>query len=853
MRRLKAMSQAKSIAKPSAKSAALSGTALTLSLALGLSIGLGGHGPAAAQEPGALTPPDVRAEIAVPATERYAIVVGNGDYEKVSDLGNAIHDAKAMASFLRGHGFHVVEAIDVTKKGFEELFQRAVMDIPENAEVLFYYAGHGIQIGRRNYIIPTDADLSNATDTPFETITLDHVVEILGARARLNLVILDSCRNNPFTDAKMLTEIDPTLYEARDGFSAMSAPINTLVAFATSPGFVAYDGTGGNSPYTSALIELGTDGADESIGQVLERVRRAVYEKTGGAQVPWESSTLVEPFRFASGTRGVTIIGATSAVEPTPVPETPVADPTPVPETPTVTAPERAVDAASVEVTSGDGRSLALSGPLERRIALGAGLAGALTLAESDTVSLSGAVQDGRLVLDLGDEGVRDYAGEALAPADLPALVFELSPVPRRVSGKREDYAATGAFEVSIASASGTVALEAAMQLTPDPCDFQAGDWLDPDGTGLARYPNELEPDAAYAACKAAVEAHPENGRFLYQFGRAAQALRRYEEAKPAFEKAAELGHVRALHALGDLADVSVGAEGGGTVGGAGEAALDYYRRGVQAGDPYAFHALGKQYLRYGADDAQRRYGFELLTRALELGHTFSMNELGYYFIRDDSPNYQPERGLRYLQESAARQDIYGFHNLGLVYDRGLAGVNSDPQTAYQWYVKASDGGHPESPANIGRMFFDGEIGGAQDLAEAVKWFDVALARGNASSGANAAWILSQVQPDGYTLADAALRAAKVMALRDPDAAARAGEILAALDTKTVDRATQMILKELGEEITVDGVVGPDTRGTIERLMAGKGLGPVPTDPRDRAVAVARLYWMNNRFRVDLY
>ena len=79
----------------------------------------------------------------------------------------------------------------------------------------------------------------------------------------------------------------------------MTAPINTLVAFATSPGFVAYDGEGGNSPYTTALIEVGTAAADENISEVFEQVRRAVYTATAGAQVPWESSTLMEPFRFS--------------------------------------------------------------------------------------------------------------------------------------------------------------------------------------------------------------------------------------------------------------------------------------------------------------------------------------------------------------------------------------------------------------------------------------------------------------------------------------------------------------------------------------------------------------------------
>jgi uncharacterized caspase-like protein len=205
--------------------------------------------------------PETRAEggtqTLAPATSaRYAVVLGNGDYAHVPGLANAKADAQAMAAFLRGRGFEVIERYDLDKRGFESLMRRILVTVRSDSELLFYYAGHGIQIGRRNYLLPVDAKLASAYDVHFETVTLDSIVAFLSARSRKRVVILASCRDNPFADARLMTEVDPTLFEARDGFNPMTAPVNTLIAYATSPGRVAYDGGGDNSPFTEALLRL---------------------------------------------------------------------------------------------------------------------------------------------------------------------------------------------------------------------------------------------------------------------------------------------------------------------------------------------------------------------------------------------------------------------------------------------------------------------------------------------------------------------------------------------------------------------------------------------------------------------
>lgn len=759
-------------------------------------------------------------DFGMPATRRLAVVIGNDDYLHAPDLLNARSDARRMTEFLRGQGFRVDERLNLDKRGFEDLLRRMLYEVGPDAEVLFYFAGHGIQIGRRNYLLPVDAELSSAYDVPFETVTLDSLVRILGARSRLQLIILDSCRNNPFAEAKMMTEIDPRLFETDDGFSAISAPVNSLVAYATSPGEIAFDGDDGQSPFTGSLIQIAATEPALSMRELLDRVRREVYTRTDGQQVPWESSTLVEPFALTSTQEAS---GATPAHGRTRGLATIVAEFAP----PTAQQP------------------LTIAAPLDRRIALGSALGEALGQPPAK-LTIDAELQSGRLVVE--DTRVADYRGQALPGGDLERLVYEYVPRQRRGLGDAEDFTVTESLSVS---GPDGINREVKLVLPADPCDAEAGDWLDPEGVGLARYPNEIEPGAAIAACRAAVERSPEMGRFHYQLGRALQADLNYDEARAAFEKARDLGHTRAWHALGDLVAEVASIHGGQGDGAAPAEALEFYAEGVERGDPYAYHALGKQLLRHGQSEAVRRQGFDLLSQAIELGHTFAMNELGYYFLVEGSDDYEPQRGLRYLKESAARNDIYGFNNLGLVYDQGLGGVSPAPAEALEWYERAADGGHPFAPVNIGRMYYNGKLG-PPDLVQAIHWYDQGLDRGNAWGGANAAWIIANDRPAGFTPADAAIRAAKAAALRDREAAAQALDVLRALDRRFLDTAAQMMIREHDPAQVVDGLVGPQTLAAIDALAVEHGLPPPPDDPVERLLLLARIHWQTARIRIDL-
>lgn len=777
--------------------------------------------------------PDVTIDLDRRADRRFAIVIGNGDYAHVSGLKNAVADARLVADFLRGQGYVVLDRYDLPKRGFEGLLREALTAIPTNSEIVFYFAGHGLQIGRRNYIVPVDASLANSHDVAYETVTLDSVVSILGARSRAQIVILDSCRDNPFPNVSATTELDGALYSGRDGFSPMTAPVNTLLAYSTSPGAVALDGTAGNSPFTAAFVDVAGDRGDQPASRVLEEVRRQVYAATEGRQVPWESSTLVEPIYFG----GAASRAAAAAM---------------------VEAAAAGGEARSLRVVSSGplatrdvapaaADAVALASPLEREIRVGPALRQTLGLADGQGLEIAAPPDHGRLALRTA-EGWRSIGGGPVTAEELDGLIF--TPSIGQIPAKDHDGKVSDGFEVIAAGRRRGVRVN----MQADACDLAAGDHLDPEGVGFVRYPNELAPQEARLACEASAARAPESGRFHYQLGRALLALRDFDGARAAFDKARALEHTRAFYATGILEAQRPATTGGKAQTKVSDDVLVWYVIGSEKGDPYAYHALGKQLVRHEDSQRMRDQGFDLLSRAIELGHTFAMNELGWFYLDEESPYHDPERGLRHLRESASRDDIYGFNNMGLVHRNGLGGLDKNPEAALAWFRKASAGGHPNAPANIGRMYGAGEIGGKPDPLNAIKWYDEGLSRGDAWGGANAAWMIAKAKPEGFGLPDIAIRAGKAAALRNEGAADSARDLLSRLPDAATDAATQMILQDLGADIAPDGAFGPASREALIAAAGRAGLTPPPgMDAAGRLVFAAQLFWTSGKFRVDLY
>jgi formylglycine-generating enzyme required for sulfatase activity len=236
----------------------------------------------------------ILASAALQAEEtRIALVIGNSDYSSGS-LPNPANDAKLIGDALTTLGFDVIarrNADQITMKRAIQEFGSRLEKAGPSAVGLFYYAGHGVQLSGRNYLIPTTARIEREGDVEIEAVSADWVIEQMRyARNRLNIVILDACRNNPFT--RSMRSVD-------HGLATMDAPAGILIAYSTAPGAVAADGTGRNSPYTEALTHAMRD-MHEPVEQVFKHVRVGVMTATAGKQVPWESSSLTGDFYFAA-------------------------------------------------------------------------------------------------------------------------------------------------------------------------------------------------------------------------------------------------------------------------------------------------------------------------------------------------------------------------------------------------------------------------------------------------------------------------------------------------------------------------------------------------------------------------
>ena len=229
------------------------------------------------------------------AEERIALVVGNGGYEAVSALPNPVRDAELIAGTLTDLGFDVTLMTDVGQGAFKSAvaeFGRRLRASGPEAVGLFFYAGHGVQSFGANYLLPVDAAPTDAADLDLVALEAASVLrQMASARNRTNIVILDACRNNPF-------EALPALDES--GLAEMKAPTGTFLSYATAPGAVALDGTGGNSPFSAALA-VAMRSENTPIEQIFKQVRVEVIAETGGAQTPWDTSSLTREFVFRAG------------------------------------------------------------------------------------------------------------------------------------------------------------------------------------------------------------------------------------------------------------------------------------------------------------------------------------------------------------------------------------------------------------------------------------------------------------------------------------------------------------------------------------------------------------------------
>ena len=257
--------------------------------------------------------------------QRIALVIGNANYT-VGKLKTPLNDATDMANALKELGFEVILLKDSSKRQMDDALDQFTTRINQGYVGLFYYAGHGMEVEGENYLIPVNAQIKYKKDVEYESMPLGKILgRMEDAGNRINIVILDACRDNPFRKFW------------RSSSRGLTAPLQavsgTLIAFATAPGKVASDGTGRNGLFTSYLLKyIKTPNLDVDL--MLRKVRSDVAQNTNNYQVPWTSSSLIGEFAFNQKTETTPPI-VTSSPVPKPSPSiavvpTPKPNPSPV-------------------------------------------------------------------------------------------------------------------------------------------------------------------------------------------------------------------------------------------------------------------------------------------------------------------------------------------------------------------------------------------------------------------------------------------------------------------------------------------------------------------------------------------
>lgn len=221
--------------------------------------------------------------------KRVALIIGNGNY-KSSPLRNPVNDARSMAKILQRLNFKVLEYENLTQKQMKQAIDKFGREIRGGGVGLFFFAGHGMQARGRNYLIPVNADINTENDIEYESIDAGRVLaKMEDAGNRVNIVMIDACRNNPYARS----------FRAQSkGLATVNAPAGSFIAYATAPGSLAADGKGKNGVFTKAFVDAVNKNSSISIEKIFKKVRSSVRKTTHKKQTPWSSSSMEGDFYF---------------------------------------------------------------------------------------------------------------------------------------------------------------------------------------------------------------------------------------------------------------------------------------------------------------------------------------------------------------------------------------------------------------------------------------------------------------------------------------------------------------------------------------------------------------------------
>jgi uncharacterized caspase-like protein len=636
--------------------------------------------------------------------ERIALVVGNASYEALPHLANPEHDAQLMDKALKSVGFETITVLNASRRDMVEALKQLTARIGPNSSVVVYYAGHGIQFDNENYLIPADSVLSDSESLPFEAFSLKIITEqIARAQPRIAVFVLDACRNNPLelTRSAGASQGDG----ATRGLARATGPLGTYIAYATAPGQVATDGTGGNSPFTRALAGvLTTPGLP--IEQVFKRVRERVVEETGGKQIPWDNSSLIKDFFFRDALGAEPVFSAEETKDAQAWQTASAAD------TPAAYKAYKDGFPNGLFADIADNRLDALQSPAaddQTDVA-------ALTLPQNRTVDAASDLLEWNRIVASNDAGqFRQYLDQY--PDGLFSKLARL---------RLEDLSKEGVSEVSSLDTklAPNFAEFEETPLYPDitDCDRQAGHVQEIADPAIGVYFSEIKPEAAVPACLTALKQYPDSLRILVNYARAIDAQGRHDEAREIYRMGAQKGFAIAMRSLGD-----VYRDGRGVAKNLSEARY-WYVLGAAKQNVFAEYNLALIY-QNGLDvEADRKKAAFWLWRAARQGFAPAMQRLANYYLEGDVLPKDEKQARLLLQGSAEMGNLPARLRYGEILLQGLGGER-DETAGRGWVEAAARAGYPNAQAKLGILFRDG-AGGEKNDVEALNWLTLANRNG---------------------------------------------------------------------------------------------------------------------------
>jgi TPR repeat protein len=570
------------------------------------------------------------------ATEkRVALVMGNSGYQRLQPLRNPANDASDIAAALKSLGFEVIHGTDLNQAAMKQSVERFTQAARDADVSLFYYAGHGFQVSSQNYLVPVDATIRNRDDVVRNTLELRGIIQGLEGSKGIHLVFLDACRNNPLPPSA-----DAGAGLIQNGLARIGNAAGFLIAFATQPDNVAFDGGGRNSPFTKALLShLNTRGQD--IGSMMISVRKDVLAATGGYQVPWENSSLTRQFYFAPGA---------------------------APASPETQLWQLAAGA----------RDPTLMRIYLERYPEGAHVPDVKELMKEIQVAAlprpNSAVRSTPMPDSLTEDTLWDLARRSRMR---PLVDFYLA---RNPDGRYAPEAREMLQALPKVGDADEPQESICERLATHPRDATAN---------TAGVPlTELAQNAQVAidACRKAASANPEMPLYTALLARALAAAGRRDEAIRLYRDAAERGNLRAMVSLGLITETGDG------VPKDIKAAISLYERAAEKGSPDGAINLAVALIQGTGVRRDVGRAIELLTRASEAGSAIATYNLGV--LAQDGVTGTPAAALTYFEKATDLGDPRGYLAAAILLDEGR-GIKKDPAAAADKLLQgiASDSG----------------------------------------------------------------------------------------------------------------------------------------------------------------